>query len=256
MKNWALVTGSSSGIGKALANELAARGHDILLHGRNHDSLKEVANEIERLYKVKTEVLIADLSVANEVQSLINSISDREIDVLINNAGFGVAGPYKDSSLERELAMVEVHINSPMKIIKSVLQNMKSKKQGYILNVASLYAYFSVPKQSIYGASKAFQHSFSLALNEELKDDGIAVSSLCPGLTYSNFRIRQGKEEKKHFVGMTSEEVAKIAIDDLFKGKISIVPGVFNKFMSKFIPRLPDRLALMLIHKMNKGRGF
>jgi short-subunit dehydrogenase len=256
MKGWALVTGSSSGIGRAIARELALRGYPIILHGRNVSALDEVEKDIRSISTVETTILTNDLSDSQQVSKLIEVIEERDIEIIINNAGFGVAGAYSDSPLQDELAMVEVHINTPMKIIKAALPKMKAKKKGYILNVASLYAYFSVPKQSIYGASKAFQHSYSLALNEELKDEGVIVSSLCPGLTYSNFRIRQGKAEKEHIVGMTSDAVAKIAINELFKGRISIVPGFFNKFMSKFIPRLPDRLALMIIHKMNKGRGF
>ena len=256
MEKWALITGSSSGIGKAISYELAKKNYSIILHGRNTEILHSIAADIEDCYKVQTKVINVDLSEDNAIETILTLTEYQNIEVLVNNAGFGVAGAYNATDIEAELKMVKVHVTAPMYLIKSFANKMKNNGKGHILNVSSLYSYFSVPKQAIYGASKAFQHSFSKALNEELKAQGIHVSSLCPGLTYSKFRTRQGKKEKKYLIGMTSEEVAKIAVKGLFKKKVSIVPGIFNKFMAFTIPKLPDRLALVIIHKMNKGRGF
>ena len=212
--------------------------------------------DLEKEYNVDVEIVTAELSDDEQLDDLINKVKHRDINLLVNNAGFGVAGTFDKTDLASELDLVKVVVTAPMKITKALLPSLERVSDSYILNVSSLYSYFSVPKQAIYGASKAFQHSFSLALTEELRDKGVYVSSLCPGLTYSNFRIRQGKPEKKHIVGMTSEEVAAIAIKGLFKKKPSIIPGFFNKIMSYVIPSLTDRLALRAIFKMNSSRGL
>jgi len=256
MSNLALVTGASSGIGKSLSYELAKKKYDLIIHGRNLNSLQQIKQEIEKLYSVSVEIIICELSNDSDLDKLISSIQDKDINLLVNNAGFGVAGTFDMTDLDAELDMVKVIVNAPMKITKSLLPKLKSNTPAYILNVSSLYSHFSVPKQAIYGASKAFQHSFSLALNEELRGSNVHVSSLCPGLTYSNFRLRQGKEEKKHIVGMTSDAVAKIALRGLFNKRPTIIPGFFNKMMAIVLPNLRDRLALRLIFKMNSSRGL
>jgi short-subunit dehydrogenase len=252
---WALITGASSGIGRAIAIELAYRGYNILLHGRNEKDLGEVETEIHEKTQAKAQKVLLDLD-SKDLAPLFSACEDKEIRVLVNNAGFGVGGDFCNTDLSRELSMVNVHISAVMKLTKFFLYRMDRNKENYILNVSSLYSFFPVPKQAVYSASKAFTHNFSLALSEELAQSNITVTSLCPGLTYSKFRTRQGKQEKMLPVGMTSQAVAKIAVKQMLKGKVVIVPGLFNKFMRFFIPILPNKIGLKIIHRMNKQRGF
>lgn len=255
MKNWALITGASSGIGLAIAKELAKRNYNLIIHGRNELALNKLKSELDSS-NIEIKIITADLSVMEETKALIQEVRDLPLSIFINNAGFGVAGDYEQTNLDEEFALTNTLVSSPMYMTKELIPILKNSPESYILNVSSLYAFFAVPKQAIYGAAKAFQHSFSKALTRELSHTTISVSSLCPGLTYSQFRTRQGKNEKKHFVGLTSEEVAKIAMNKMFAKKVTIVPGFFNKFMSIVIPNLPDRWAIAIIHKMNSSRGF
>ncbi len=259
MKKYAFITGSSSGIGKAMAFELAAMGYCPILHGRNHHALTEVKKLIEGKYKdLECETLIANLSEPNETENLIKKLSLFNIEVFISNAGFGIPGNFEATDIANEEEMISTHVTSVVKLSKYFYQNFAKKEKGYILNTSSLYSYFPVPKQSMYGATKAFQHSFFLALHQEarLNRPHIFISSLCPGLTYSNFRISQGKKEKKSVVGMEASAVAKIAINGLFRNKAVIVPGVFGKMMAFVIPKLPIGIQLSIIYNMNKQRGF
>ena len=256
MKNtWALITGASSGIGRSLSLELAKKEYNVILHGRNTTELQSLSDKIQQDYRVKTKVVELDLDNKN-LAPLFEACEGKDIQVLVNNAGFGVGGNFADTDLSKELSMVHVHIDAVMRLTKFILFRMDKDSDNYILNVSSLYSFFPVPKQAIYSASKTFIHNFSLALSEEFAKTKITIFSLCPGLTYSKFRTRQSKPEKKMFVGMTSDEVAHVAIKKLFKRKIIIVPGLFNNLMRFIIPKLPTKLGLKIIHQMNKQRGF
>ncbi len=247
---WALITGSSVGIGRELAIQLSNKGYAIILHGRNEDDL----NKTKSLLKTKSMIITKDLADQDASEYIIKRTKDLNIKCLINNAGFSVSGDYIASDIEEELAMIKTHITFPMQIIKELSDRLEN---GFILNVASLYSFFAVPKQSIYGASKAFTQSYSLALHHEMKKRNIGVTTLSPGLTYSHFRTRHGKEEKKYpFIGLEADIVAKCALDGMFSRKIIVVPGVFSKCMAMIIPLLPYNLQLLIIDKMNSSRGY
>ncbi|EQC43907.1 SDR family oxidoreductase [Bacteriovorax sp. Seq25_V] len=259
MEKYALITGSSSGIGKAMAFELAKHGYSPLLHGRNIVELEKTRAEILGKHpSLKCEIIQANLSVENEIDKLISKIQNYDIEVFISNAGFGIPGNFENTELLAEETMISTHVSAIVKLTKYFYKSCANKERGYILNTSSLYSFFAVPKQSMYGATKAFQHSFFMALHQEAKLNRphIYISSLCPGLTYSNFRISQGKKEKKSIVGMEAHEVATIAINSLFKNKPVIIPGIFSKMMAFVIPKLPIALQLSIIYNMNKQRGF
>lgn len=258
MKPYAFITGSSSGIGLELARCLAAMNYQIILHGRNIDALEAACSDIKKTYSTECLYFSAELSNPHETQNLIEKLKQFKIEVFVSNAGIGVPGNFFETNLENELSMCELHVMSVVRLSKYFMQEFAKNKKGHILNVSSLYSYFPVPKQSLYAATKSFQHSFFLSLHKEAKMAGLGVniSSLCPGLTYSNFRIRQGKQEKKSFVGLSATKVAAIALDGLFKNKCVIIPGIFNKIMALLIPLLPVESGLSIIYKMNKQRGF
>lgn len=256
VEQWALITGSTSGIGKAIARELANKGYNIILHGRNQEELDSSSLSLTKSYGIKCLPLNLDLAQQNSSQRILQEIKSLNITILVNNAGFGVPGSFDKTLLDDEIKMAQVHVIFPMQITKHFAKAFKDKREGHILNVSSLYSFFPVPRQSIYGATKAFQHSFSLALYKELKEFNVHVSSLCPGLTYSKFRTRQGHTEKKHAMGLSSEAVAKIAIKGLFRKKPIIVPGKFNRLTAFLMPRLPIEWTLKLIDKMNRKRGY
>src|SRR6266446_782394 len=178
---WAIITGASSGIGKALAFEFAA-GVNVLLIARNRAALAEVAAECSDKYRVETEVVLADLSRMDSIETLITSLASkpRRYEVLVNNAGFGIHGDFASTDIEQNIQLLNVQLTAALRLIKAVLPPMLSRRSGRILNVASVYSYSPVPFQSVYGACKAFLLSFSSSLQNELKGTGVSVTVFCP----------------------------------------------------------------------------
>ena len=252
-EKWAFVTGSSDGIGKSIALELDSKGYNLILHGRDKEKIKEVSSHLKNTHKE----IILDLNKKDAHQEIINffTVNNLELEILVNNAGFGVFGDFKDSNTEEEINLIQMQISFTIYLTKYFINKTK-KRPFYILNVSSLYSFFPVPKQSVYAASKAFLHSFSLALYYELKGSEIYVSDLCPGLTKSNFRQRQGKKESFNFFILSATRVAREGVRGLFKKNPVIIPGLVFKIMVFTIPKLPSSLRLYLIYKMNSKRGF
>src|SRR5687767_107410 len=154
---WAIITGASSGIGRALALEFARGGFHVLLTGRNNEALAEVASECTSQFHVSTEVIPADLSLPESTDELIAAIAakPRRYEVLVNNAGFGVHGDFSKTEIENEIALVNVQLGAALKLTKAVLPGMIARRTGRILNVGSVYSYAPVPFQSVYSACKA-----------------------------------------------------------------------------------------------------
>ena len=246
------ITGASSGIGRALALEFAARGSDLLLIGRDSDALEAVEEKCEEDYGVKTQVFITDLADGEKVDELGRSFEN--VDILVNNAGFGVKGDFAETHLDDELKMLDVQITAMLKLTKAVLPGMIARKTGRILNIASVYSFSPVPKQSVYSACKAFILSFSSALREEVKDKGITVTVVCPGITQTEFRTRAGIVDKKNS-GMTAEAVARIAVEATLKGKHIVVPGAQNRLFVFLARHLPHSLMARVVRFINNRRG-
>jgi short-subunit dehydrogenase len=248
----AAITGASSGIGRALALEFAARGFDLLLIGRNRNALEAVEKKCCDDYGVKTQIFTTDLADGKAVDELAASFEN--VDILVNNAGFGVKGDFAETDLGDELKMLDVQLAAMLKLTKAVMPAMIARKTGRILNVASVYSFSPVPKQSVYSACKAFILSFSSALREEVKDKGITVTVVCPGITHTEFRIRAGIADKKNS-GMTAEEVARIAVEATLKGKLIVVPGAQNRFFVFLARHLPHSLMAGVVKFINNRRG-
>lgn len=254
MEKWAIITGASSGIGKALAIEFAKNGFNLFLTARNLEALKTVAQECEKKFSIKTEIFSADLADLKSTDELVEKITQQRFDVLVNNAGFGVKGDFIETSIEDELKMINVQLSAMLKLTKAVLPKMIEANSGKILNIASVYSFAPVPKQAVYSASKAFILNFSSALQNEVKDQNIQISTVCPGITQTEFRTRAGIADKKNS-GMTAEKVAEISFSEMMKGKNIIIPGFQNKLFIFIAKYLPSKLLTSVVRLINNLRG-
>lgn len=253
-EKWVIITGASSGIGKALVFEFAKNGFNIFLTARNENILIQIAKECQQTFKVKTEVFSADLADSDSTNILVKAISNRKIDVLVNNAGFGVKGDFVETSIDEELKMLNVQLAAMLKLTKAVLPKMIAARSGKILNVASVYSFAPVPKQSVYSASKAFILNFSLALQNELETANVQVSTVCPGITLTEFRTRAGISDRKES-GMTAEKVAQISFAKMMKGQRVIIPGWQNRLFVLAAKHLPTEFFASVMRFINHCRG-
>lgn len=256
-ERWVIITGASSGIGKALAFEFAAQGYGIFLTARNQPSLEQVAADCRKVSAVATETFVADLSDPDAVDLLAAVLAASQVgfEVLVNNAGFGVQGDFVETDIGKGLDMLNVQLAAMLKLTKAVLPKMLSRRAGGILNVASVYSFVPVPHQAVYSACKAFMLSFSAALAEELEGTGVTVTAICPGVTQTEFRVRAGIAEKNRNAGLTAQAVAQIAVRGTFKGMRLIVPGFFNRLFVCVARHLPITISARFVRLINSARG-
>lgn len=244
----ALITGGSVGIGFELAKQFAAHGHSLVLVARNTDQLEAAAGKIEGKYGVSVRTISMDLADADAPQKLFDSLGGDgvEIHYLINNAGFGLGGEFADTSLERELDMIQVNVATVVHLTKLFLPAMLKRKEGRIMNVASTAAFQPGPLHSIYYASKAFVLSFSEAIHEELRKTGVTVTALCPGPTQTGFFERAGTTRTRLFrqaVVASAEDVARFGYAAMMRGQSVAIPGIANKLMVQAERLAPRRLV-------------
>ncbi len=248
--NTALITGASKGIGKAIAEELASRGYNLLLVARTENLLKQMSDNLSARYKVNVNYLAVDLSLPASIDQLIRKIGEEKIvlEVLVNNAGYAHWGNFTDLPLEDQEKMMFVNMNLLVQLSHKLIPLLKKNKQSYLLNVSSSSAYQAVPTLAIYCASKSFVLQFSRSIRHELKGSGVHVSCLSPGPTDTNFMDAAGmtsqkmKKRAKKF-NMTSENVARIAINGMFKDKAEIIPGFLNLLQAKLVNFVPKILT-------------
>lgn len=254
---WAIITGASSGIGRALALEFAGGGFHVLLTGRNNQALAQLAGECASKFHVRTEIVPAELSSPESTDQLIAAIADqpRRYEVLVNNAGFGVHGDFSQTEIENEIALVNVQLGAALKLTKAVLPGMIARRNGRILNVGSVYCYAPVPFQSVYSACKAFLLSFSAAIRSELSATGVTVTVFCPGITQTEFRARAGIAEKDRNSGMTAEAAARIAYRETMRGKDVVIPGMANRLFVCLAKLLPNSSFTGIVRYINRKRG-
>lgn len=260
MPRYALITGASSGIGLALAEALARKGRKLILLARQRDALESIACELTQRFGVEVLFRVCDLSEPMQVTGLLQELeqSERQIDLLVNNAGFGTAGAFLKQDWAREQQLIEVNILALARLCHAVGQHMRANGGGQILNVASVAGFQPGPGMSNYYASKAYVLSLSEGLREEFKDCGIKVSVLCPGPTRSAFfrnaQMKVGKLERSSLM-MSCEEVALIAVRGLERNRAIIIPGWRNQLMA-FWPRLmPRALVRRVVGKVNRASG-
>lgn len=240
----ALITGGSEGIGFELAKCLARDGYDLVLVARNPDKLQS-ALEALRSTGVSLSVLPLDLSASGAAERLLMEMKarGRPVDVLVNNAGVGLYGPFASSPLERNVEMMRLNMEALVGLTRLFVEEMVSRGRGRILNVGSTAGFQPGPLMAVYYASKAFVLSFSEALANELRGTGVQVSVLCPGPTRTSFQARAGVGALFRRNEMSAERVAAIAYREFKRGAVTIVPGLVNRLLG-LIVRLAPRAAV------------
>lgn len=260
MKNkTALITGSASGLGYEFAKIYAAKNYQLVLIDINKELLSQVKSEIETNYQVKVFDLVINLSDRDACESIIDFTNNQnlEINVLINNAGYGVFGKYFESDWEREKNMITIHVTTTAHLTKHYLPKMINQGEGAILNVSSLASFTPGPLMAMYYSTKAFVTSFTQSIAREHKGMGVKISVLCPGITRTGFqKAVSDKSESKLSKNMASaEQVAQYGVDKMEKGKVIIVPGFKNKLLAT-LPRFftPNAARNIMYNLQSKNR--
>lgn len=252
----ALVTGASSGLGVDFSRELAAQGARLVIVARREDQLKKVQEEIKAKYGVEVMTVALDLSAAGAPQALYDLVKQNrlQVDVLVNNAGFGLYGNELDIPWEKTNQMLQLDIVTLTHMTKIFARDMVKRSYGYILQVASVGAYQPSPTYAAYSAAKSYVLSFSQALNCELGGTGVSCTAVSPGATATEFLQVSGQKSNPFLTAtmMTSAEVARIAINAMLKRRYSIVPGWVNKLLTFFARITPDPINAMLALRLMK----
>ncbi|MFM1913132.1 MAG: hypothetical protein RIR51_970 [Bacteroidota bacterium] len=253
---YAVITGASKGIGKAIAFELAKRNYNLLLSGRNLYDLKQLAETLEREYQIDVKFLGSDLADPKGAERLFNWAIDQKVDIriLVNNAGSGLVGKFESYSNEEYLKMIQLNCQSVISLCNYFYPALIGKGDAHILNIASSSAYQSVPYLSVYAATKSFVLSFSRGIYNEWKKRGLFVTATSPGPTITNFNESANVPEKidkaARSVAMSAEDVARISVKAMFNKKPEKVIGIINQFgaiMAKWLPKsIVEGLTLSL----------
>jgi len=256
----ALITGASSGIGLELAKIFARESHDLALVARSHDKLKYIAEDLQETYGVQVKYYTKDLSISSTPEEIFEVLQSEggNIDVLVNNAGFGWRGEFAKMELSDALEMIQVNITTLTHLTRLFLPGMIERKRGKILNVASTAAFQPGPMMATYYASKAYVLSFSEALSEELQGTDVTVTALCPGPTATGFGQRAGFVNEKIFgdiFSMDSHTVALEGYKGLMKGKPLVISGWKNWFGTQLVRFIPRPLPARVVKKVQQKRG-
>ena len=240
----AIVTGASSGIGEEFARQLAAKRFNVVLVARRRDRLEALAQELQSR-DAGVEIIEADLSTAEGVAAVEKRIAQGDVEMLVNNAGFGINGLFGEVPLKRELEEIDVNVRALTQLSHAAIQQMRPKKRGTIINVASTGAYQPVPYMSTYAATKAYVLSFSEGLHEEAKNYGVTVTCLCPGPVRTEFQeVAAVREDRLRFGFTGPEPVVRSALAAAKAGSAIVVPGMMNKTtanLHRIFPRFATR---------------
>jgi short-subunit dehydrogenase len=253
MENRALITGASSGIGRELAKVFAANGFGLVLVARNEARLNELAEELRATNKVKVMVLPQDLGKPGAASEIFRRLAGTPISVLVNNAGFGSYGPFAESSLEVQTELIEVNMTALLQLTHLFLQPMLARRSGRIMNVASTAAFQPGPMMSAYYSSKAFVYSFSYALADELTGTGVTLTTLCPGMTPTEFQERAHVHMGGLWPMTSARSVAEAGFKGLMNGKRVVIPGVMNQISVFLAKRSPARLTNAIVRRVHKA---
>lgn len=252
----ALITGASAGIGAELAKVFAAHDHDLVLVARRRDALEALAGTLEGKHGITVTVIVDDLGDSEAPERIFAAVRDAriDVDVLVNNAGFGLGGEFSETPIEREMTMVQVNVTSLMQLTKLFVAPMLRRRAGYVMNVASTAAFFPGPMMSVYYATKAFVLSFSQALAEELAKSGVTVSCLCPGPTQTEFaEVAKIKTVKLFALDLAdARDVAEFGYRAMMAGWRVAVPGARNKLLVQAQRLVPRRLVARAVRKMQE----
>jgi uncharacterized protein len=254
----ALVTGASAGIGDAIARELASRGHGVTLVARREERLRTLAGELSQRHGVRADAIAVDLGDPAARERLADQIAGLglEVEILVNNAGFGGSGNVADSDPERLLAMLRVNCEALLDLQARYLPGMVRRGRGVVINIASTAAFQPIPGTATYAATKAFVLSLSEAVHQELKGTGVTLTAVCPGPVKTEFTRAAGIEHTEDrlpdLFWMTSEAIATAAVDAAESGKRVVVPGLLNRAGALTGQHAPRMLALPIVKRIWK----
>jgi hypothetical protein len=255
---WGLVTGASAGIGKAFAQELAAGGANLVLTARRTDRLEELVRTLSATHKIRAEFFAADLRQPDAPQKVFDFTQQRafEIDLLINNAGFGAYGPFASVDQRRLLEMIQVNCSAVIHLTHLFLPAMIQRRRGDILIVASTASFQAVPYISTYAATKGFDLLFAEGLAEEVKSSGVRVCALCPGSTESEFRdvAHQAQAPSANRRQEPADKVARVGLAALAAGKSYVISGTGNYLGAQVQRLVPRRLVTGIAAKLFRPR--
>jgi len=250
----ALVTGASSGLGEAFACLLAEQGTNLVLVARRKEPLDALASRLSEHHAVDVEVAAADLTRELDVANLEGLARDAELDLLVNNAGIGSEGPFIDSDIDVQVRTLRLDVEAVLRLTHAVLPGMVSRGRGAVINVSSGLAFLAAPEYATYAASKAFVNSFSEAIAEELRDTGVRVQALCPGLIRTEFQQAAGVDASRFpsFAWMEPDDVARDSLAALERGGVVHVPGLGNRIALGLTSVAPRGLATRLLGRVNR----
>lgn len=249
MEEYALITGASKGIGKAIAIELATRGFNVLLVARSEELLQQVAAGITSRYKVKADWLALDLAHPDAPQNVYNWCRAKGyvVRALINNAGYGLSGPFEKYPLEQHWNMMQLNMQTLVGLVRLFLPDLRQLPRAYVLNIASSAAYQAVPKLSLYAATKAFVLAFSRGLHQEMQGTSVSITCVSPGATDTDFPNRaqlgeKGMKAAEKF-NMSPEKVASLAVKGMLAGRSEVITGFINKLGAAMAWLLPKSVV-------------
>jgi len=255
----ALVTGASGGIGLALAEVLAADGHDLVLVARQEQKLRELAERLRARHGTRSLILASDLAQPGAAAAIAGRLEadGLEVDVLVNNAGFGSLGRFAERPVEEVLAMIQVNVVAVTALTRLFLPRMVARRRGRVLNVSSTAAFQPGPLMAVYYATKAYVQSFTEAVAAEVEGTGVTVTSLAPGPTRSGFQDTAG-------IGSTplvtlrrmpdAASVARAGYEGLLRGRRTVIPGLANRLSAQAHRFLPRRLLTALVRRLQESR--
>jgi short-subunit dehydrogenase len=250
----ALITGAASGLGYEFCRLLADDGYDLMMVDRDAEKLEDAVANLRELSSVSIQSYVKDLGKNQAAAELYEEMGKPDLDVLINNAGFGLYGHFIRTDWEIEESMLQLHVLNLTHLCKLVLKGMIQRASGRIMNVASLAAFQPSPTMSLYYASKGYMLYFSEAVANELKGTGVSLTVLLPGLFNTNFartaaRNSGSAERQEKVANTTVEQVARIALKGMMKGKIRVIPGFTNKVMARLPRFLPRNFVLSALRR-------
>ncbi len=237
----AVITGASSGIGKAFAERLASDGYDVVLVARRRERLESLATVLRDTYGLRVDVLPADLKNPSDLKLVEQNIrDDSSLELLVNNAGFGKIGAYGDLDVDVEDEEIRLNILALVRLTHAAIPGMVARHRGAIINVSSIVAFLPVPFLATYSATKAYVNSFTEAIHEELKGTGVKIQALCPGRTHTEFHERAGLNTTDHpSKGMEPRLVVDASLRALKRDKVICVSGVSNRVTARIMSLLP-----------------
>jgi len=250
----ACITGATSGIGAAFAKRFAKQGYDLIITGRRKEEIEFLSNTLSTENKIDVEVIIVELSNDKEIDLLAKKIKKiQNLEILVNNAGFAKENFFHKEEFSTYEVMLKVHNLAVIKLCHAVLSNMVSKEKGIIINVASLGAFFPLPINAVYSASKSFMKIFTESIYLELQGTGVKVQALCPGMTRTDFHEKMGFKKDTYYKdkglmkAMTPEEVVEISLQYLKKDKVLCIPGRYRQLLGFLLRFLPSKVIYKMV---------